>query len=199
MVLVEIGGVVAEELHGIAAFDEGEALCQQAFEFDRADFRAVLLLLAALLGALIVVEFALDAAGGAMEQVDGRPQQVVEIGFEASVTQRRDQGIEDVGDGATDDACLGQRTRIGAAPRAAGAQAEDGGRRLFCLAMQSRRATRLSAWDIRRRKIAAARRCGPGPPAVRSPSRRPRARLSLERGFTAIRARPACSSDRFGL
>src|SRR5712671_5289003 len=113
MVLVEIGGVVAEELHSIAAFDEGEALCQQAFEFDRADFRAVLLLLAAPLGALVVVEFALDPAGGAMEQVDSRPQQVVEIGFEASITQGCDQGIEDVCGGAADDARLGQRAWIG--------------------------------------------------------------------------------------
>src|SRR5882672_8699668 len=113
MALVEIGSVIAEELHGIAALDEGEALCQQAFELDRADFRAVLLLLAALLGALIVVEFALDAAGGAMEQVDGRPQQVVQIWFEASITQGCDQGIEDVSDGATNDASFGQRARIG--------------------------------------------------------------------------------------
>src|SRR6266851_5305786 len=113
MVLVEIGGVVAEELHGVTAFDESKALCEQALELDRADFRAVLVLLAALLGALVVVEFALDAAGGTVEQIDGRPQQVVEVGFEASITQRRDQGIEDVGDGATDDAGLGQWTRIG--------------------------------------------------------------------------------------
>src|SRR6266404_7087040 len=109
MALVEIGGVIAEELDGVAALDEGEALCQQAFELDRADFGAVLLLLAALLGALVVVEFALDAAGGAMEEVDGRPQQVVEVGFEASISQGCDQSIEDVGDGAADDAGLGQR------------------------------------------------------------------------------------------
>jgi hypothetical protein len=113
MALVEIGSAIAEELHGIASLDEGEALCQQAFEVDRADFRAVLLLLAALLGALIVVEFALDAAGGTMEQVDSRPQQIIEIGFEASITQGCDQGIEDVVDGATDEVCLGQRARIG--------------------------------------------------------------------------------------
>jgi hypothetical protein len=36
--LVEISGVVTEELQGITAFDQGEALRQQAFEFDRADF-----------------------------------------------------------------------------------------------------------------------------------------------------------------
>src|SRR6266853_88485 len=74
MALVEIGGVIAEELHGVAALDEGEALCQQPFELNRADFRAVLLLLAALLGALVVVELAGHPAGGAMEQVDGGPQ-----------------------------------------------------------------------------------------------------------------------------
>jgi len=58
-------GDLAEELDGVAAFDESQALCQQAFELDRADFRAVLLLLAALLGALVVVEFALDPANAA--------------------------------------------------------------------------------------------------------------------------------------
>jgi len=113
MVLVKIRGVIAEELHGFTAFDQREALCDQAFEFHGADFRAVLLLLAALLRALVVVEFALDAAGGAMEQVDGRPQQVVEIRFKARVAQCRNQGIEDVGDSAADDACLGQRAWIG--------------------------------------------------------------------------------------
>jgi hypothetical protein len=112
MALEEVGGVVAEEFHGVAPFDEGQALCQQALKLDRADFRAVLLLLAALLGALIVVEFALHPASGAMEQVDSGPPQVIEVGFEAGVTQRRDQGIEDVGDGATDEACLGQRAWI---------------------------------------------------------------------------------------
>jgi H+/Cl- antiporter ClcA len=76
--LVEISGVVAEELHGVAAFDQREALWDQAFEFDRADFRAVLLLLAALLGALVVVEFAPDAVGSAMKQVDGRSRTISE-------------------------------------------------------------------------------------------------------------------------
>jgi hypothetical protein len=48
-----------------------------------------------------------------MEQVDGRPQQVVEVGFKASVAQGRNQGIEDVGDSAADEAGLRQRARIG--------------------------------------------------------------------------------------
>src|SRR5258708_4985483 len=45
--------------------------------------------------------------------LERRPEQVGEIRFEASVAQSCDRGIEDVGDGATDDARLGQRTRIG--------------------------------------------------------------------------------------
>ena len=55
--------------------------------------------------------------------------------------------------------------------------AEDGGRRLFCFAMQSREIGGLAnltrGVKSRRRKIAAARRCGPRPLAVRSPSGRP--------------------------
>jgi hypothetical protein len=51
---------------------------------------------------LVVVELALDPVGGAVEEVDGRPEQVVEVGFEAGVGQGGDQGVEDVGDGAGD-------------------------------------------------------------------------------------------------
>jgi hypothetical protein len=98
-----VGGQVAEELHAVAAFDEGEALGHEAFQLDRADFGAVLFLLAALLGVLVVVELALHTVGGAVEEIDRGPQQVLEVGFEARVTQRRDQGVEDVGDGAGDD------------------------------------------------------------------------------------------------
>jgi hypothetical protein len=75
-------------------------------------FRAVLLHLAAFLGTLIVVERALHPVGGAVEQVDGGPEQVVEIGFEAGVTQGRNQGIEDVGDGAANEMLFGKRTQI---------------------------------------------------------------------------------------
>src|SRR6516164_4698945 len=85
----------------------------QAFELNRADFRAVLLLLAALLGDLIGVELALHAIGRAMEQVDGRPQQVGEVGFETGVLKCRDQRIEDVGDSAFDKLGFGQWSRVG--------------------------------------------------------------------------------------
>jgi hypothetical protein len=78
--LVEIGGVIAEELDGVAALDQGEALCQQAFELDRADFRAVLFLLAALLGALVVVELAVHPAGGTVDRRQVLTEAAVVIG-----------------------------------------------------------------------------------------------------------------------
>ena len=74
--------------------------------------------------------------------------------------------------------------RNGPAPgakRRAGAPAEDGEARLFCFAMQRPAAgvpTRQVAWGGQgRRKIAGRSHCRAGPPAVRSPSRRPGARL----------------------
>ena len=108
-----VGGLVAEELHAVPALDQRLALCREALQFDRADFGAVLFLLAALLRLLVVVEFALDPADGAVEDVDGRPEQVFEVGFEAGVGQRDDEGVEDVGDGAGDDLRFGQRSRVG--------------------------------------------------------------------------------------
>ena len=100
--LEAVGGVVTEAFKTVAAFDQSLALGQEALELDRADFRAVLFDLAALLGVLVAVEFALQAVGGAVEQVDGRPQQVFEVGFEAGVAEGGDQGVKNVGDGASD-------------------------------------------------------------------------------------------------
>jgi hypothetical protein len=70
----------------------------------------------ALLRLLVVVELASIRLDGAVEDVDGRPEQIVEVGFEAGVGHRGDQGVEDVGDGAFDDAVfrqgLGDRLRL---------------------------------------------------------------------------------------
>ena len=84
------GGLVAEEFHAVPALDEGLSLRREALQFDRADFRAVLFLLAAPLRLLVVVEFPLDPADGAVEGVDGRPEQVLEVGFEAGVAKASD-------------------------------------------------------------------------------------------------------------
>ena len=74
MALELIGGVVAEELHAVAALDQRLPLGDKALELDRADLRAVLLPMAAPLRLLIVVELALDAGDRAVEEIDGRPE-----------------------------------------------------------------------------------------------------------------------------
>ena len=87
MALELFGGLVAEEFHAVPALDQRLPLGGEALQFDRADFGAVLFLLAALLRLLVVVEFALDPADGAVEEVDGRPEQIFEVGFEAGVAK----------------------------------------------------------------------------------------------------------------
>ena len=107
-----VGGVVAEQLHAVAPLDERLSFGDEALQFDRADFRAVLFLLIAPLRLLVVVEFALDASNGAVEEIDGRPEQLFEVGFEAGVAQCGDEGVEDVGDGASDHVRFWQRPRV---------------------------------------------------------------------------------------
>ena len=68
--------MVAEEFEGVAAFDQADALVDQAFELDRLDLGAVLLGLAAALRLLVAVELALDAVDLAVEQVDERPEEI---------------------------------------------------------------------------------------------------------------------------
>jgi hypothetical protein len=93
VVLELVGGLVAEELHAAAALDDGQALGDEAFQFDRADFRAVRFLLAALLGDLVVVKLAVRPIGSAVKDVDGRPEEIPQVGFEVRVAERRDQRI----------------------------------------------------------------------------------------------------------
>ena len=108
MALELFGGLVAEEFHAVPALDERLPLSRQALQFDRADFRAILFFLTAALRLFVVVEFTFDPARGAMEDVDGRPEQIFKVGFETGVDQRYDEGVEDVGDSAGDDFGFGQ-------------------------------------------------------------------------------------------
>ena len=62
---------------------------------------------------LVIVEIPRDPLGGAVEDVDDRPEQIVEVGLEAGVAQGDDQGIEDVGDRSRDRIAVGERPRIG--------------------------------------------------------------------------------------
>ena len=112
MDLEAFDGLIAEEFQAVAAFDQRDAFGRQALEFDRLHFRAVLLALALALRLFVVVELAFDAVGGTMEEVDGRPEQVLKVRFEPGVVQGGDQGVEDVGDGASDHLAFGQRSRI---------------------------------------------------------------------------------------
>ena len=92
-----VGGLVAKEFHAVPALDQCAALGREALEFDGPYLGAILLLLTAQLSLLVVIEFALDAVDRAVEEIDGRPEQVVEVGLEARLAQRGDQGVEDVG------------------------------------------------------------------------------------------------------
>jgi hypothetical protein len=107
------GGLVAHQLEGVAAFDQGLPLGRQAFQIDGLHLAAVLFALAAALRLLIVVKLALDPVGGPVEDVDRRPEEIVEVGLEAGVLQGEDQGVEDVGDGAGDMVALRKRSGIG--------------------------------------------------------------------------------------
>ena len=113
MDLKALDGLIAKELQAIAALDQRNAFGRQALEFDRSHFRAVLLVLALALRLFVVVEFAFDPVRSTVEQIDGRPEQILEIRFEPGVAQGRDQGVEDIGDGAGDHLALGKRSRIG--------------------------------------------------------------------------------------
>ena len=106
--LEQVGGLVAHDFEGVASLDQRQAFRQQLLQLDRADFRAILIFLAAALRLLVRVEFAFDPVGCAVEQVDGGPEQVFEVGLEAGIGEGGHQGIEDVGQRGADRALLRQ-------------------------------------------------------------------------------------------
>ena len=110
---IAFGGEVANVFEGFAALDEGLALGDQAFEFDRADFRAVLFLLAFPLPVFVAVELTLRAGGLFVEEVGQAPEQLVEVGLEARVAERAAKDVEQVRDGAGDKIRVGKRAGIG--------------------------------------------------------------------------------------
>ncbi len=79
----------------------------EPFQVDGFNLGTVLLPLAPPLRLLVIVEFALDPVGGAVEKIDGRPKQIVEVGLEAGVLQGDDQGVKNVSDGAGDGVPVG--------------------------------------------------------------------------------------------
>ncbi|GAC1557391.1 MAG: hypothetical protein NVS2B5_19490 [Beijerinckiaceae bacterium] len=47
-----------------------------------------------------------------MEEVDGRPQQVFEVGFETRVIEGRDEGVENIAERAADHCLVGQGSPV---------------------------------------------------------------------------------------
>src|SRR6266850_3214653 len=113
MDLKAFDGLIAEEFQAVATFDQRDAFGCQALEFDRLHLRAVLLALALALRLFVVVELASDAVGGTMEEIDGRPKQVLQVRLEPGVVQGGDEGVEDIGHGASDHLTFGHRSGIG--------------------------------------------------------------------------------------
>ncbi len=105
--------MVADEFEGVAAFDQADALIDQALELDRLDLGAVLLGLAAALRLLVAVELALDAVELAVEQVDERPQEIGEIVLEAGAGQHGAEGFDYLVELGLHGIGFGQGARIG--------------------------------------------------------------------------------------
>ncbi|ABQ33700.1 hypothetical protein BBta_1481 [Bradyrhizobium sp. BTAi1] len=105
--------LVAEEFQAIAPFDQCDAFGRQALQFDGSHFRAVLLALALALRLFVIVELTVGSVCGAVKEVDCRPEQIWKVWLEPGVVQCGDQGVENVGNGASDRLTFGQRSRIG--------------------------------------------------------------------------------------
>ncbi len=110
---IDVGGGFAEELEAVAAIEQALPDGDQRLELDGFDLGAVLFALQPLLGLFVVVELALDPQDRAVEGVDGRPEDLVEVEVEAGVGHGGDQGVEDVGDRGADDLILGRDPGVG--------------------------------------------------------------------------------------
>ncbi len=94
---VDVSGGLPEDLHAVAPFNQALADADQRFQLDGFDLGAVLFALEALLCLLVAVELGLDPLDRAVEGVDGRPEDFVEVEIEAGVGHGGNQGVEDVG------------------------------------------------------------------------------------------------------
>ena len=101
---------------GFAALDEGLAVGDQALEFDRADFGAVLFVLALLLPVFVVFKLALHAGGLFVEEIGQVPEKIVEVRLEACVAEGAGKDVEEVRDCACNEVGIGKRAGIGLVP-----------------------------------------------------------------------------------
>ena len=110
--LVKVGGFVAHDFEHVAALDIGDALGREPLQLDGLHFRAVLFVLARPLCLLVAVEVTGDALGGAVEDVDEGPEQVVEVGFEPGVAEHAGKRLDDAGEARPYYRVIGQRPWI---------------------------------------------------------------------------------------
>ena len=102
-----LGGEIADVLESFAALEKGLAIKDEAFEFDRTHFRAVLFVLAFLLPVFVVFEVTLQASGLFVEEIGHVPENVVQFGLKARVAQSAAKDVEEVRD------CAGKKVRFG--------------------------------------------------------------------------------------
>jgi hypothetical protein len=121
---VEVGGGVAHEFVRVAAFDERQSLGEKLLQLDRATSEPSCSRWLRRCACSLSSSSRSTPFGGAVEQVDRAPEQVVEVGFEPGVLQRGDQGVEDVGDGAGDAVALGKRAGVGSSWKGGSRRAE---------------------------------------------------------------------------
>src|SRR5260370_27388247 len=74
-----VGGLVAEVFHAVASLDQRHALGGKTLPFDRADFGAILVTLAALLRLFVLVDIVFDVLVGAIDVVTVLPKSVSHI------------------------------------------------------------------------------------------------------------------------
>jgi len=73
MGFIVLGGAVSQHLERGPAFKDRTALQDQLLEFDRADFRPILIVLRRALTLLVLIELSLDALGFAMKHIGEGP------------------------------------------------------------------------------------------------------------------------------
>ncbi len=100
MALILFCSLVAHQLERISSLNETLPLGGKTFQLYGFYLGAILFALTAALRLLIVVQRALDPGGRPVEQIDSRPEEIIEIGFKPRVGQRDDQGIENIRDRA---------------------------------------------------------------------------------------------------
>ncbi len=90
------------------ALQQAEALGEKSFELDGPNLRTVLFLLGFALPVFIIIQLALDAVDLAVEDVDHRPQDVLQVGFKPRVAERPRDHIKNIRQRAAERIAVGQ-------------------------------------------------------------------------------------------